>query len=130
MQSNLFILQSEPACVIWFVTSHATAPKWENRFDVARLGPPLLWCFITTAVENGGERTVVCEAHLAETLEQVLLDLIRRHELGAEGTVETWGGPHKDQSVSIQTRYRPMVTIGAGVADLRRDLAPAWAGEL
>lgn len=47
-----------------------------------------------------GERTVVGEARLAETLEQVLLDLVRRHELGAEGTVEPWDGGDKDQNMS------------------------------
>lgn len=36
--------------------------------------------------------TVVGEARLAETHEQVLLDFIRRHELGANGTVEAWRG--------------------------------------
>lgn len=35
------------------------------------------------------------------------------------------GGRHKDQSVSIQTRYRSTVVVDVGAADLRRDLAPA-----
>lgn len=63
---------------------------------------------------------------LAETLEQVLLDLIRRHELGAEGTVEPWRrgwGGHKDQKMSPQSSE-------VGVAALRHDLALARAGEL
>ena len=35
--------------------------------------------------------TVVGQASFAETAEQVLLHLLRRHILGAHGTVEAWG---------------------------------------
>lgn len=48
---------------------------------------------------NKRERTVVCEPRFAETHEQVLLYLIRRHKLGADRTVEACeeGGENKQQ---------------------------------
>lgn len=77
--------------------------------------------------------TVVGEACLAETHEQVLLDFIRRHELRANRTVEAWRENTKRkhwgpwwESASLITCYWYVHKAGCGTVSLVLILWPAW----